>query len=78
VDGGVTNALLTPWQTYGIIGSVVIALSVAVVFLIMWVRSLTTKTIERLERELEAKNAAYERLAENFRRRTREEPEEHG
>lgn len=75
MDGAVTTALLNPWQTYGIIGSVVIALSVSVVFLIMWVRSLTTKTIERLERELEAKNSAYERLAERYRNRTKEEPD---
>lgn len=73
MDPSVTNALLHPWETYGIIGSVVVALAVAVVFCALWIRSLVNKEIERLTQELAKKEEAYERLVET-RRRTKEEP----
>lgn len=68
-----TTAVLTPWQNLGIIGSVVIALGVTVVYLLRWLRAVVEGRITRLETELEAKEQAYERLVDNIRKRTKEE-----
>lgn len=74
MDQSVTNALLHPWETYGIIGSVVIALAVVVVYLAVWLRSLVNKEVDRLTSELAKKEEAYERLVESTRKnRTKEE-----
>jgi hypothetical protein len=67
------NAALAPWAQWGIVGSVVIALSLTVVFLGMWVKSLVSKTIERLETEITQKEQAYERLVDSTRKRTKDD-----
>lgn len=73
MDPAVTSALLNPWAQWGIVGTVVVALATSVVFLISWVRQLVTKNTDRLERALEDKNQAYERLVESIRKRTKED-----
>ncbi|SKA17875.1 hypothetical protein SAMN02745126_04012 [Enhydrobacter aerosaccus] len=67
-----TTAILTPWAQYGIVGSVVVALGFTTVFLGMWIKSLVNRQLDRLERDLDEKNQAYERLVESIRKREKD------
>jgi hypothetical protein len=75
MDPSLTNAVVTPWASTGIIGSVVVSLGLAVVGLVLFIKSMWTRTVDRLEKELDKKEDAYERLVESTRKlRTKEEP----
>jgi hypothetical protein len=69
-----SHAILSPWQEYGVVGSVVVALGFSVAFLILWIRSLVSKEIERLQAEIVQKEQAYDRLVEATRRREKDSP----